>query len=123
MTWISLGSRYALATPDTTGNNPGRWTSLFDAALLGILVPTAQVYHAVAEQVPPGAAGTVSVGNRHYSFTFPLGGSEWDPVQPLLIEPGQDLMIYWSAAATGTPPAVTVWLRYDSDLLIPRGYR
>ena len=116
MSYIGLGTREQLATLDSTGNNTGNWTNAFTADVLAARVPWFEVYHAVVEQVPIGAAATIAIGRYSFSFTQPDTGSEWDPVQPPLIRDGEDLLFYWSIAAAGTPPKVTLWLRYDAAL-------
>lgn len=125
MAYIGLGSRMAAAEPDQTGNNTGNWTTSFLAADLGVTVPWFEIHRAVVEQVPPAATAIVAIGNRHSSFTAPLASSEWDPVQPPLIIPGQDVFFYWSAKAAGQPPVTTIWLRYDTEVLhaAQAGYR
>ena len=117
MAYVSQGSRYAAAAADATGNNTGNWTTVFSAADLAVRVPQFEIHHAVVEDVPAGATAVVAIGIRHYSFTAPQGGSEWDPVQPPLIRPGDDVYLYWSAPATGTPPKTTIWLRYDTEVI------
>lgn len=117
MAYIGLGSRMVAATKDQTGQNEGNWTTSFAADVLSIGVPWAEVYRAVVEDVPPAATAVVSIGNRHCSFTAPLAAAEWDPTQPPLISPGQDLFFFWSAVAAGDPPVTTIWLRYDTEVL------
>jgi hypothetical protein len=117
MSYVGLPPRWLDAELDATGNNTGNWTNAFTADVLAARVPWCEIYHAVAENVPVGAAATIKIGMRTYSFTSPDGGSEWDPAQPALVQDGQDVYFYWSAAASGTPPRVTLWLRYDPALL------
>lgn len=117
MAHIGLGSRMAKAEPDQTGNNDGNWTTSFLAADLAVTVPWFEIHRAVVENVPPAATAIVAIGNRHYSFTAPLAASEWDPVQPPLVMPGQDVFFYWSAAAAGDPPVTTIWMRYDTEVI------
>lgn len=117
MAYIPLGSRYALAAADQTGQNDGNYTTAFTADILGINVPYFEVFHAVVENVPAGASAKVAIGIRAFSFTFPFTGSEWDPTQPPLIQPGQDLFFFWSIADSGTAPATTIWLRYDTAVI------
>lgn len=117
-TYIGLGSRMVAATADQTGNNPGNWTNAFSAAVLGVHVAQYEIYRGVAEHAPPGAVAIVKAGARTMSFTAPGfgAGSEWDPTQPPILVPGQDVYFYWNAAAAGTPPVVTLWLRYDPSV-------
>ena len=117
MAYIGLGSRMLAAVLDPTGSNEGKWTTAFTADVLNIGVPWAEVYRAVVEEVPPATTAIVAVGKRHCSFTAPLAAAEWDPTQPQLISPGQDLFFFWSAAAAGQPPVTTIWLRYDTAVI------
>lgn len=119
-TYIGLGSRQNLATPDATGMNQGNWTNALTADVLGLKVPQAEVYHAVVTGVPAGASATITIGTQQFSFTAPGlgGGSEWDPSQPAIVLFGQEMYFLWDAPASGTPvPLVTVWLRYDLEIL------
>ena len=114
MTYIGLGPRQVAAVPDLTGLNPGNLTTSFTAQALGFFVSQFECYHMVVTDVPSGAAGTVWLGARQYGFTFPNSGTEWDPSQPMLINPGTDLNILWSVAASSSPvPLTTAWFRYD----------
>jgi len=118
--YVSLGSRGPyIAAADTTSLNTGNWTTAITADLLAVSVPQAEIYHAIVTAVPAGASATILIGTKQFSFTAPgLGaGSEWDPSQPALILPGQDVYFLWSAAASGTPPVVTLWLRYDLGVI------
>ena len=119
-TYVNLGSRPPnTAAPDTTGLNTGNWTNALTSDILGINVPQAELYKAVVTSAPAGASASIMIGTRLVSFTAPGlgGGSEYDPSQPPLLLPGQDLYFLWTAAASGTPPVVTVWLRYDLDVV------
>lgn len=118
-TYVGLGNRQNTATPDATGLNTGNWTNALTSDVLGVNVPQFEIYHAVVTNAPAGGSASVLIGIRPFSFTAPGigGGSEWDPDQPAIMLPGQDLYLLWSAAASGTPPVVTVWLRYDLDIV------
>jgi hypothetical protein len=119
-THIGLGSRMVTAAADQTGRNKGNWTNAFTAAVLGINVPFFEVYRGVVTGAPAGAAAVIEIGTRQISFTAPGGGggSEWDPAQPPIMTPGQEMDFLWSAAAAGTPPVVTLWFRYDLDVIL-----
>ena len=70
----------------------------------------------VVTSVPIGAQALIQIGTRPYSFTQPFSGSEWDPEQPMLLNPGQDVYFLWNVAASGVPPIVTMYFRYDPAL-------
>lgn len=113
MAYIGLGPRYLIASADTTGFNAGNYTNAFSPAILASNVPYFEIHHMIVQQVPIGASAQIIINGRSWGFTLPNGGSEWDPAQPLLLTPGDELDFLWSIAATGTAPLVTVWLRYD----------
>ena len=115
MTYIGLGPRQVLAAADQTGLNTGNLTTAFTAQALGFFVSQFECYHMVVTSVPSGAMGTVYLGARMYGFTFPNSGTEWDPSQPMLINPGTELDILWNVAAASPSslPLATAWFRYD----------
>lgn len=116
MAYIGLGSRPVTAAPDTTGLNPGNYSTVFDPNSISMSIPYFECYHMVVTGVTPGFQGTVYVNNQLWGFTNPLGGSEWDPVQPILLTPGDQFYIAWNIPSTGTPPQCTAWFRYDNTI-------
>jgi len=116
--YLPLGSALPLAaTLDNTGFNSGNWTNAFTADKINIKIGNFECYHMVVSQVPAGAAAVIRIGTRPYSFTQPFGGSEWDPQQPMLLQPGQDVYFLWDVAVTVLPaPLVTMYFRYDPAL-------
>lgn len=105
------------AAADETGLNTGNWTTAFTVADLPS-VAQFEIYHAVVTSVPAGASAVILIGGREISFTAPGvgGGSEWDPNQAPIVLDGQEIDFLWTAAASGTPPVTTIWLRYDTTL-------
>jgi len=118
--YLPLGSALPLpATLDNTGFNPGNFTNAFTSDKINIRIANFECYHMVVTNAPFGGAATVQIGTRPYSFTQPFGGSEWDPQQPMLLNPGQDVYFLWNVAVagfTGPPPLVTMYFRYDPAL-------
>lgn len=122
MGYITLGSRSLISAADATGRNPGAYTGYFTSQILSLNVPQYELYHAVVTSVPSGATASVFLNTDEWSFTAPgFGGSEWDPEQPLLMRPGDELFFFWSTG-TGTPPAITCWFRYDDELSVNKSY-
>jgi hypothetical protein len=114
VSYIGLGSRGPnTAATDTTGLNTGNYTNSFTPAALATNVPYFEIYHMIVSNVPIGANAQIVVNNKSWGFTNPLIGSEWDPSQPLLMNPTDEIDFLWSIAASGQAPLVTVWLRYD----------
>lgn len=117
MSYIGLGSRYLVATADTTGLNTGNYTNAFSPAVLNINVPYCEIYHMVVQNVPIGNSANIVVNGKQWGFTEPNGGSEWDPAQPLLLLPGDEVDFLWNAPSNGSQaPQVTVHLRYDPTI-------
>lgn len=119
MTLATLGSRQLPSAADATGLNTGNWTTAFTSDQLGVTVPEFEVYHAVVQGILPGATAVVTIGIRPFSYTsIGAAGAEWDPFQPPVLRPGDDLYFLWTTpVASGNPPTVTIWLRYDTAVL------
>lgn len=116
MSYLPLTQVTTTATADQTGKNTGNLTNAFTTSEMPRCA-WFEVYHMVVTNVPAGAQAQISIGNKLWGFTYPLGGSEWDPQQPMLLQNGQEVYFLWSVADTVTPPPiVTMWLRYDPSL-------
>lgn len=114
MSYITLGSREVIAAADSTGLNEGNWTNAFPLATLGAKVAYYEVYSMVVTNVPANGSIVAYVNNRRRTSAKLFGNAEWDPSQPILMTPDDELYLCWTfAAATGTPPDATVWMRYD----------
>lgn len=119
------GSPISLAaSADKTGNNTGNLTNAFTVNILGTMPPVYEWYRAVVgTQNPtqvaslPSAPCSIYVQRNLVSFTYPAGGSEWDPSQPIPLRNGYEIYFYWQILSSVTPvPYVTLFLRYDADL-------
>lgn len=110
------------ATADTSGLNTGNLTNKFDPNDWGHQVSVFEVYHINIAAKTAGttftpAPCTVYLDRQAYSFTFPVGGTEWDPSQPMLCRQASELLFCWGLASSVTPvPVVTIWRRYDRAL-------
>ena len=113
MSYIGLGSRMVTATLDTTGLNSGNYTCAFTGTVLNVYQAYFEVYHIIVQNVPIGASAEILLNNKPWGFTYPLQGAEWNPPQPLLMNPSDELDFLWSIPASGQAPIVTAWLRYD----------
>jgi hypothetical protein len=118
VSYIGLGPRQVTAALDQTGLNPGNLTSAFTAQALGFFIQQFECYHMVVTSVPAGGMGTLWIGARQWGFTFPNSGAEWDPSQPMILNPGSELDILWNVSATSPAslPVVTAWFRYDNTI-------
>jgi len=113
MSYITLGSKQVTAALDTTGLNSGNWTNAFTLAVLGAKVPYYEIYSISVTSVPVNGSLAAYVNQRIRTSAKLFGNAEWDPSQPILMTPDDELFLAWAQAATGTPPVATVWLRYD----------
>jgi hypothetical protein len=124
--YATLGSRMLIATADTTGQNTGNFTCWFSPAVVNVNIPVFEVYHVIFSGANLLDTVTIDVGATAWSFAAAGfgGGAEWDPANPLLLIPGNDLYFYWSTPTSSTTtPVVTIWLRYDEDLAANQGVR
>lgn len=112
MPYITLGSRKVAGAADSTGLNQGNYTCYFPTQLINCNVPNFEVYSICVTGLNQVANATVYVDAQVRSTAKLLGNAEWDPSQPILLQPGDDLAIAWSFG-TGGAPTATIWLRYD----------
>lgn len=123
MAYIGLGSRRVVAAPDLTGLNPGNYTAAFTPAVLLINVPYFELFKMNVIQVPLGFSATCVIDNKQFSFTLPQGGSEWDPAQPMLMVPSNELDLLWNIPVPNvTIPVVTAWFRFDASISANQRY-
>jgi hypothetical protein len=117
MPYLGLGSRRVVAALDQTGLNPGNLTTAFTPAALNINVPFFELYKMMVETVPIGYAASVVIDTKLFSYTMPLSGSEWDPAQPMLLIPSNELDLLWNIpVANTTIPVCTAWFRFDPTI-------
>lgn len=120
-TYLPLPPIQVQAALDQSGFNTGNFTTAYTTSILsGLNVPYFELYHMVVEQVPGGASGVLGLSPAYtWGFTAPgvgagaeyhLGGAGW------ILRPSSEFYIWWNAAASGTPPLVTAWFRYDIDI-------
>jgi hypothetical protein len=126
-TYVTIGPRAAstslagasgpLVGPDTTGRNTGNWTVTFDPDDLNSNMPFFEVCHIVVNGAP-GSGFTMWIDNYQWDSNQNGYSNSWDPAVPMPLRPGQTLYFFWSDVSTdGLPPSVTIWLRYDQDIL------
>lgn len=114
MAYVKLGPRTVTAAADQTGKNAGNLTTAFTGVTWSTNVAYFELYHMVISSVPVGAYANIYVNNQPWGFTFPNLGSEWDPTQPILLTPTDEVDFLWNVVAATTPlPVTTAWIRYD----------
>lgn len=102
---------------DTTGQNPGNWTTQFAVQDLP-RVAVFEIWHMIVSDTPVAATASILIHNKQFStVTTGLNGNEWDPSTPALVSNGDEINFLWQVATSVTPaPQVTLWLRYDPEL-------
>jgi hypothetical protein len=117
MSYVPLGARPVVAIPDTTGLNPGNWTARVGHELIQATVPVFELYHLyLTAPTLPGTATRATVLLNLHSWDVTLLGqaNSWDPSQPMLLQPGDDLHVMFNVpTTTNPPPQVTAWFRYQ----------
>jgi len=116
MSYIGLGRKKITAAADLTGLNPGNFTNAFDHGTLAANVSYFEIYHFAVTDLAQISTVVIYVDSDPYSSGQLIGNAEWDPSQPLLLSPADDVYLCWNIADTGTPPVVTAWLRYDPEI-------
>ena len=118
-----------LSAADTTGANKGNLTAAFTTGILGTMPSVYQWYHAIIDTATgalftPAPCRVMLNYSKPATFTYPAGGTEWDPSQPIQMQDGYELFFFWQLASNVTPvPRVTCYFRYDTDDPANRGYR
>lgn len=117
-TFVSLGARGSVVgSEDETGFNPGNWTVVFGPDVMNCNMPYFEVCHIVVN----GAAGAtfdVFIDLAQWDTNQNGFKNSWDPAVPMPLRPGQYLYFYYSDPVSDlTPPEITIWLRYDQDIL------
>lgn len=119
MPYIPIGPRPLVATADTTSRNRGNYTNWFNPQVLSTQIPYIEIYHVLFTAAPLLASVNIYINTNQWSFAAAGigGGSEWDPVSPMLLRPGDEVFFFWAVPVIGNPPpSVTCWLRYDPTL-------
>lgn len=120
-TYVTLGARGPVnGVADLTGRNPGNWTVVFDPDTINCNMPYFEVSHIVVSGAP-ASTFTVFVDSRQWDTTQNGQSNSWDPSVPLAIIPGQYIYFFWSDPVSDSmPPEVTIWIRYDQDIIANR---
>lgn len=118
MPYVTLGSRGPITgAADNSGKNPGNWTVAFTPAILNVNTSQFEVYKMIVAGAP-NTTFNVFVDTWQWDTAIYGTLNSWDPVQPLILRPGQTLYFCYSDPITdNTPPVCTVWLRYNTDII------
>jgi hypothetical protein len=91
--------------------------------------PVFEWYRAIITTAIPGQLFTPAPASiylnirKPVSFTYPVGGTEWDPANPILMRQGDELFFFWQLASASVPvPVVTCFFRYDTTVPANRSY-
>lgn len=117
MPYVGLGARKAVGAADTTGNNPGNWTVVFDPNAINVNVGHFELYKLVVKGAAQTATFDVYVNVNQWDTAVYATHNSWDPVQPLLLTPGDSVYFYYSSKSSdGNTPTIWAWFRYDPAL-------
>lgn len=120
MAYVPLGYRPVPATADISGNNTGNYTCMFDQAVINAKTSVFEVYHLyITAPLLAGSSttATVAVNDGYWDVTLTGQANGWDPAQPILMQPGDTLWVYWNVPVTNpVAPSVTAWFRYDNTI-------
>jgi hypothetical protein len=97
--------------------NTGNWTTAFTPNILNINVAYFELYKMMVANVPVGFSASCVLNLKQFSYTTPYQGSEWDPAQPIPMNPTDELDLLWNIPVSNTTiPVTTAWFRYDPAL-------
>jgi hypothetical protein len=106
------------AVLDTTAANPvlaGGFMITADQSKLNFRAALTEVYQ-IAIDGPVGSSFALYRNTRLWNWVQQGWRNTYDPANPLVVRPGDNLFFYWNTAA-GTPvPQATIWMRYDINL-------
>lgn len=94
----------------------GNWTVTFDPNTMNTQVPYTEVCKMVITNAAVGAFVQIYIGDFLWDSVQQGYNNSWDPNVALPYKPGQYVYFYFSTAADGHPPIMSVWLRYDQDI-------
>jgi len=119
MSYLNLGARTLTGSADTTGQNPGNWTIVFDSKAFNVATPYFEVYKILVSGAP-NSTFDIFIGANQWEANQRGDVNIWNGSQQL--DPGTELRFFWSDADTdNNPPTVTMWLRFDTG--IPQNQR
>lgn len=116
--YVPLGYRPVKGVADPNGANPGNYTCVFDNSVINAKVSVFEMYHlyVTAPLITGGeTTATVALNGGYWDVTLTGQANGWDPAQPMLMQPGDTMYVYWNVPTSNTtPPTVTAWFRFWS---------
>jgi hypothetical protein len=114
MTYTTLGARGPITgIADNTTRNSGNWTVTFDPVILNVNMSEFEVYKMIVKGAV-GSAFDVYVDQKQWDTSVFGQSNSWDPMQPLIMRPGETLYFFYNdPTSDNSPPVITIWLRYD----------
>lgn len=117
MVYIPLGYRPVKAAADTTGQNAGNYTAVFDSSVIRVTRPSFEMYHlylTAPTLVGQSTTADVLLNLGFWDTTLIGQRNSWDPAQALLMAPGDTLQVFFNVPISNpTVPTVTAWFRYQ----------
>ena len=117
--WRPMPPVPVTATLDSSGFNAGNWTNHYtSAALKGLTAGRFELYHAAISVAAVGSGFTLGFDllNTWGGSSIGAGGvTEYSPAAGWLLTPSREFYFFWNYAASGTPPQVCCWFRFDAE--------
>jgi hypothetical protein len=104
------------ATGDTTGQNSGNLTIVFDPTKLGLRLANFIIYHMVLENLTIGCSARIQLNANTYGYFGPATGTGREWFGALYMKSSDVLSFYWTLASSAAAPALTCYVIYDPDL-------
>jgi hypothetical protein len=121
MAYLSLPARRVELAADKSGFNEGNLTFNFTNDVITAKPSQFELYHAaIPSGIPSGTLLTVYLGTQLFSVAQLESIGDWDPAQPMLLQPGQDVYACTNILIADLPtptPVMTCWFRYDSTFI------
>ena len=104
------------AAADTTGQNTGNLTTVFDPTKLGLRLSEFIIYHMVLENLTLGCSAKEVLNAATYGYFGPATGTGREWFGTLYMKSSDVLSFYWSLASSAAAPVLTCYIVYDPDL-------
>ena len=103
-----------VAVADTTGNNAGKLTTIFDPTSAGLRLSEFIIYHMVLTSLTLNCSARITLNANDYGFFGPATGTGREWFGALYMRSSDVLTFYWTLATGTTPaPVLTPYIVYD----------